>query len=358
MLAVLVVLVHVLVLRAPVAHLGTGPSLDAPDSSRTWITRTIDPAPPADAVPRAAPAATAPAKAANPAPNSIKNASNRPAAQINRAPIAPEIGAQTPLPSLTDVPPQTLADATPTLPISALPESGVAATAAATSSPPPTGPKTTPVQAVSLPGSVRLLYKVVGMSKNMNYQANAELAWKTDGDSYEAVMKVSAFLIGSRTWTSVGKVTGAGLAPTRFSDKFRAELAAHFESDKGKITFSANTPDAAWTDGAQDQISVFLQLGGMLAASPPGFPVGSNITFLTVGSRNAETWTFVVESEENVDVINTSIPALKLTRKPRKEFDQKVELWYAPSLGYLPVRNRITQQNGDFIDQQLVEVVK
>ena len=50
--------------------------------------------------------------------------------------------------------------------------------------------------------------------------------------------------------------------------------------------------------------------------------------------------------------------ALKLTRKPRREYDQKVEIWYAPALGYLPVRNRITQQNGDFIDQQLVEVVK
>ena len=49
---------------------------------------------------------------------------------------------------------------------------------------------------------------------------------------------------------------------------------------------------------------------------------------------------------------------LKLTRKPRKEFDQKVEIWFAPSLGYLPVRNRITQHSGDFIDQQLVEIVK
>ena len=45
-------------------------------------------------------------------------------------------------------------------------------------------------------------------------------------------------------------------------------------------------------------------------------------------------------------------------RKPRREFDQKVEIWYAPSLGYLPVRNRITQQNGDFIDQTLSEILR
>ena len=49
---------------------------------------------------------------------------------------------------------------------------------------------------------------------------------------------------------------------------------------------------------------------------------------------------------------------LKLTRKPRREYDQKVEVWFAPSLGFLPVRNRITQANGDFVDQQLKSVAR
>jgi hypothetical protein len=30
-----------------------------------------------------------------------------------------------------------------------------------------------------------------------------------------------------------------------------------------------------------------------------------------------------------------------------------VEVWFAPGLAYLPVRIRITQQSGDFIDQIL-----
>ena len=44
--------------------------------------------------------------------------------------------------------------------------------------------------------------------------------------------------------------------------------------------------------------------------------------------------------------------ALKLTRSPRKEFDQKVELWLAPGMDYVPVRLRLTQPNGDSVDQQ------
>ncbi|RYF32279.1 MAG: DUF3108 domain-containing protein, partial [Comamonadaceae bacterium] len=47
------------------------------------------------------------------------------------------------------------------------------------------------------------------------------------------------------------------------------------------------------------------------------------------------------------------VDAVRLERAPRKEFDTRVEVWYAPALGYLPVRIRITQQNGDYVDQKL-----
>lgn len=234
-------------------------------------------------------------------------------------------------------------------------------------------PKPTLVTAVNLPGSARLQYKMTGTSKGLTYYANAELNWSNSGSQYEAAMKVSAMFVGSRSMSSVGQITPSGLAPTRFADKSRSELAVHFDADKGKITFSANTPDAPWIEGAQDRVSVFMQLAGMLAAGPTaangtsgsggstgssGFPVGSSITVYTLGPREADTWTFVVEADEKLQLPYGELGTLKLSRKPRREYDQKVEIWYAPSLGYLPVRNRITQQNGDFIDQVLTDLGK
>ena len=153
--------------------------------------------------------------------------------------------------------------------------------------------------------------------------------------------------------TSSGRLSAEGLAPTRFSDKSRTEVAAHFEPDKGQISFSANTPSVPWVKGAQDRMSVFLQLGGMLAGNPAGFPVGASIVLYTVGPRDADTWTFVVQAGEKLDLPYGEVSTLKLSRQPRREFDQTIELWYAPALGYLPVRSRITQHNGDFVDQQL-----
>lgn len=241
--------------------------------------------------------------------------------------------------------------AAPSVP-SALPARLPAASAPAAAQP-------TVITAINLPGSANLAYKMTGTSKGLNYYANAELVWRNSGSDYEAGMRVSAFLLGSRSMSSIGRITPAGLAPTRFSDKSRSEVAAHFEAGKGKVTFSANTPDAPLLDGAQDRVSVFFQLGGILAASAgqqPPLGIGSSVTVYTVGPRDADTWTFTVEAEEQLSLPAGDMSTLKLTRKPRREFDQKVEIWYAPALAYLPVRNRITQANGDFVDQQLMSV--
>ncbi len=114
-------------------------------------------------------------------------------------------------------------------------------------------------------------------------------------------------------------------------------------------------PGYIWAAGEHSEMAA---LRGMLAAKPGDFPPGSEITLYTVGPRDADTWTFVVEAEEKLQLPAGEFTTVKLTRKPRREYDQKVEIWYAPSLGYLPVRNRITQQNDDFIDQNLSEIIR
>ena len=381
-LALLVVAAHLLVLQATPDRMGPRPGKEA---AKVFSTRSItlepaiktatEPTPPAP--PTAVVRVIAPAPA--PQKTTPKSASNRPPGQEVRGPDAIDFAANTSPDNATPPPaeaPTASAPVTTTptvsaisaapLPTPAAPalptETALPASATAASA----GPKPTVVTAISLPGSAQLRYKVVGTSKGLNYFADAELNWSNTGSHYDATMKVSALFVGSRSMTSTGAVTPTGLAPTRFADKYKSELAAHFEADKGKVTFSANTPDVPWMAGAQDRVSVFLQLGGMLAAGPggtegavpAGFAVGSSITLYTVGPRDADTWTFLVEATEQLSLPGGDMATLKLTRKPRREYDQKIEVWYAPALGYLPVRNRITQANGDFVDQQLKSVAR
>jgi hypothetical protein len=206
--------------------------------------------------------------------------------------------------------------------------------------------------AVAVPASARLEYDVAGEVKGFRYSADSELLWKQDGQQYSAKLEIKVFLLGSRSQTSTGLIDGGGLEPTRFLDKARSEQAAHFERDKGIIVFSANAPSAALQAGAQDRLSVVLQLGALLAGAPARYPPGTTIALQVVGPRDAEDWQFTVGASEVLKLPGGNVMGTKLSRHPRSAYDQKLDLWLAPSMGYLPVRLRLSQDNGDYVDQK------
>ncbi|GKT14130.1 DUF3108 domain-containing protein [Acidovorax sp. SUPP2522] len=389
LLTLLVLAVHAWVLVG--LPLGGGQDRGAP-VRMAFHTRTVAPPPPPEppAAPPPAEAAPAPAPPLRPAAAAKPRPRPAPARQPAAAPpAAPEPTAQAAEPPPGgDGPAPAASPAETTAMAPAADATAEAATAEAATPPAPTAsaPTAPPTAAASaptdsaqdssagvdirppgagantasttppparLPDPVRLEFEVSGQAKKFNYRASAELLWRHDGARYEARQEIKAFLIGARSQTSTGQVTASGLQPERFGDKARSEQAAHFNFGQGRVTFSANTPQAAIGAGAQDRLSVFIQLGALLAAAPERYPDGTQITLTTVGARYADRWTFTVEGTEMLDLPRGATPALKLQRLPRKEYDQKAELWLAPSLGFLPARIRITQSNGDFADLRL-----
>ncbi|ABM56767.1 conserved hypothetical protein [Verminephrobacter eiseniae EF01-2] len=210
---------------------------------------------------------------------------------------------------------------------------------------------TTPAPVIPVP--TRLAYEVSGQARQFTYSARAELLWQHDGSRYEARQEIRAFLLGARAQSSVGRITPQGLRPERFSDRARSEQVAHFDHDRGRVSFSASTPEAAVDPGAQDRLSIFIQLGALLAADPGRFVPGTEITLTSVSARSADRWTFTVEGPETLDLPAGPTPTLKLQRRPRHGHDQRAELWLAPALGHLPARIRLTQANGDYADLRL-----
>lgn len=229
---------------------------------------------------------------------------------------------------------------------SPMPEPAQATTAAAPSEaglPPP---------AFTAQNSGRHTYKVIFTKNGNANQGKADVQWQQDGEKYSLSMSASLFIIEVFAWKSVGLLSPTGLLPERFSYKRyrKSEVAAHFDRTQGKITFSANTPEAALLDGAQDRISVIWQIAGMLAADPKRYPPGNTFSLQTVSSTDAEPWLFTVNEPETLNLETGSQIAQRLTRNPRREFDQKIELWYVPAMNYLPARFRFTETNGDYVD--------
>ena len=332
------VLLTLAVLGAHVLLLRAAPRFEPPKppGMRALVTRTIE-----TPVQEAAVAAVA-AVATNPVFTAISE-EKMPVARAARSKFATNLVAKED--------PDPVVEAR-TAPVSQAPAARVEAVVAAAA--PATAARESSPQVVAfvVAPPARLRYTVSGHARGINWQAEGELQWRHDGHSYEALLAYTVPLLGSRSQRSTGRITPEGLAPTRFADKSRSEQAAHFERDKGKVSFSSNAPDALLAAGAQDRLSVLLQLGAMIAADPQKFPAGATIELQTVGTRDAEPWLFTMEADELLQLPGGSVHSSKLIRVPRREFDVKVELWLATAMDYLPVRVRLTQANGDYVDQQ------
>jgi hemin uptake protein HemP len=203
---------------------------------------------------------------------------------------------------------------------------------------------------VVIPKSVQLKYEVKGVVSGTSYTGSGELLWQHDGKVYNARLAISKFSIPLRVQTSEGQLSAQGLEPTRFGDRKRGEVAAHFERHLNKIVFSANTPDAPLLPGGQDQLSVFIQLAALMAGAPGRYPPGSTLTLQAVGSHYSEQWTIVFGDLDKASLPGGEVSAIRLTREPEGEHDTKVETWFAPDMEYLPVHIRLSKKNGDFVD--------
>jgi hypothetical protein len=201
----------------------------------------------------------------------------------------------------------------------------------------------------SLPASVKLIYKVE--ANKFPYTLSGEFSWQRLAQGYQAQLSISTFG-QTRMQTSRGQIDPFGLAPERFSDKYRSEVAAHFNRAQGLVSFSANTPSLVLQPGAQDRLSVLVQLAALVASAPQNFGPGTTLQVQTIGPRDGDLWLFTFGNMENLELPGGPQQGLKLVRQPRHPYDQKLEVWLAPGLAYLPARIRITEANGTYVDQK------
>lgn len=198
--------------------------------------------------------------------------------------------------------------------------------------------------------SMRLRYAVSGHARERTFTGQATLTWQHDGQHYEAHLEQDGEGLMRRHQRSAGRVTAAGLAPRRYAERARHEEAVHFEQDGRLAIFSANRPPAPMQDGAQDRLSVLLQLGARIAARPQAYPPGAQLEVQAATTREALIWRFQVEGAEELQLPGGHQATLRLVRRPAGEFEPRLEVWLAPGLDYAPVRLRLTQHNGDHLD--------
>jgi hypothetical protein len=188
------------------------------------------------------------------------------------------------------------------------------------------------------------------------------MTWHTDGGHYQASVQAGLSLIVTRlnllTSRSEGEIDDYGIAPLKSTEKRarRAETATHFNRDAGTITFSSSEASFPLMVGAQDQVTVPFQLGGIGRADVNQF--GSDIDIQVADSRDATINRFQLVGEEELDTKTGKIVTWHLSRPAKPgSYSSRLEIWLAPGINWYPMQIRVTEGNGA-VNTQTVSDIK
>jgi hypothetical protein len=235
------------------------------------------------------------------------------------------------------------------------------AEAAAAAGPPapassPAGAEPAPV--FEWPASTRLRYTLTGRFRGP-IDGTAQVEWLHEGDRYQVFLDVQigapfAPLI-TRQMRSEGQIAEDGLRPREYEERTR--LLWH-EPRVFRIDFE---PDAvrlpgrrrAWRPaGVQDAVSQFVQLTWRFTLDPTLLTTGHVLALPLALPSHVGTWLYDVRQAQTLYTPVGPVEAVHVQprRQPRAGGDLVAEMWFAPTLQYLPVRILIRQDERNYVD--------
>ncbi len=223
----------------------------------------------------------------------------------------------------------------------------------------PSGPPGQPGSGFALPPSATLHYATY---VNGVRNENGVIRWVTDGKTYTLAVDIPLPLFfGSLAFRSTGDVDAFGLAPQRYEEvrgrrqpdvttfhRTTDPAPASGTPDGPVITFTRTPSVLPLPDGVQDRFSVFLQLTGLGRGNPSRLASqGVTLELPIADTDSVELARVQRVGEDMIDTPDGTVRAEHFVRLPRREGDaRRVEIWLAPSHGWLPVRLRQTEPNG------------
>ena len=113
-------------------------------------------------------------------------------------------------------------------------------------------------------------------------------------------------------------------------------------------------------DGVQDTASQFVELTHRFATGKAQLDVGTSVSFWMARPGAVDLWTYDIVEREMLDTPQHGrVEAYRLKPRPLANPRGNVyaEMWYAPSLQYLPVRIRVSMGEEAWVDL-LVEKIE
>ena len=173
--------------------------------------------------------------------------------------------------------------------------------------------------------------------------ARAQMQFQpTAAQGYNASLAVSVAGQNLLQMRTAGKRAGAGqaanLVPASFTERVmggRKEV----RQEKGQAFFPEQNLRFALPAQATDSVSIHYQLQQWLASGALPARAGAYRDVWLMRPEGIFHWRYAVQGMETLDIEGLGkVPALHLVPQPLGKGTAKSELWFAPSLGWAPVR--------------------
>nr|WP_236599158.1 DUF3108 domain-containing protein [Ramlibacter monticola] len=318
-------------------------------------TRLLQPAAPSPVVAAAAPVAPAkpPARAApkpKPPASSAKEVEEKPPEPVAQAEPPPELPpppeeavAQAPEPAASEP----LAAASAALTAASEPVAAASAPAGAASA-----PATDTASLDQWPTDTRLTYEVTGEYRD-RVHGEAHVQWQREGNRYQVRLDVTIRIVVpiTQTLTSQGEVTPAGLLPRAYEElRTGGKRRTTQFGDEVVITEKGTLPRPP---GVQDTASQFVELSQRFATGKEVLAVGRTVKFWLARPGGMDEWTYDVAERETLHLPRLG-PVETFHLKPRPIANPRgnitAEMWFAPSLQYLPAKIRVIMGTEAWLD--------
>ena len=188
---------------------------------------------------------------------------------------------------------------------------------------------------------------------------DAKVEWVRQGARYQVHLDVtigpSFAPVYSRRMSSEGQLTESGLSPERYDEDskvaFRDRRRAHMSFETDEVVLN-NGDRVARMPGVQDTASQFVQMSYLFSRQPALLQPGRTVEIALGLPRRQSLWIYDVREAETIYTPFGELDAVRLQprREARKGDDLTAEVWFAPSLRYLPVRIRIRQDEDTYFD--------
>jgi hypothetical protein len=207
------------------------------------------------------------------------------------------------------------------------------------------------------PPSTRLTYTLKGHFRGPIEGGSAQVEWLRSGSRYQVHLETRLAPLLTRRITSDGELTEHGLQPRRFDAEqkvlFKAPRRWTLLFGPQRITL-VDGREIDTVAGVQDEASQFVQLTWLFTTQPEKMRVGQSIEVPLVLNRRLDRWVYDVKEGQTLQLPFGEVPTFYV--KPRREArggDMTAEMWFAPTLQYLPVRIVIRQDESTFVELTL-----